>query len=328
MKYYPLLYSRSFEKDYRWMLIGPDMDLEFYSKLKIINDHFDQIKEKINIDENNIPPLYFLVFQKYSVLLQNIKSNHTDKFGRAIYALQGIYVPNEYLRDFWYLIPWIIDSKKFINIWDNINFETADELSMNTESIIELDLEIKFNNKFLNNLLLQPFRKIDEFPIYLPYSNIGYSVLLEFLLSPMIPITEFCYGISKECFNEINNINIVALLGENKSNLIKNSIKENKNIKEIKVCEIKIKSKKNKHLFGIRSNETLFLVAEISINNKKLNIIKENLGYPSDHYNLIKKAPTLKTKKILENILQQLKNEGWKIVSHDKEKWWGYKLEK
>lgn len=129
MIYQELLYSRSFSRDYRWMIVPPQVSRESLASLNHLYNLYDQHKSAF--EKSPVLPLYCLNHPEATFLVSCGLSDQKDKDGRAIYCLQGICVAREYRRQFWRVLPRILghdDGKGLLNRWKNIDFSEADDL--------------------------------------------------------------------------------------------------------------------------------------------------------------------------------------------------------
>lgn len=133
MIYQGLLYSRSFSKDYRWMIVPQKVSLDGLKALNQLYNMYDKYKDTFR--KSSVLPLYCLNHPESTFLVSCGLSNHKDKDGRDIYCLQGISVAHEYRRHFWFILPWILanyDSENILNTWRSIDFSGADDIVRRT----------------------------------------------------------------------------------------------------------------------------------------------------------------------------------------------------
>lgn len=200
MIYQELLYSRSLSKDYRWMMIPPQVSLE---SLKVLNQLYNFYDTHKNIfRRSSVSPLYCINQPETTFLVSCGLSEHKDKDGRDIYCLQGISVAQKYKRHFWFILPWILnnyDSEQILNTWQKIHFSAADDmvrrisencafkLDQLDETIAELTKETK---SITENLPAQV-------PVYIPFDKEGLKELSH-VISSYHHCIDFAFGATPE----------------------------------------------------------------------------------------------------------------------------------
>lgn len=213
MKCYPLLYSRTAESDYRWIFIPPGMPKEEARLLSGIYDSFDDYQEKIKLEELEITPTLCLHLSSSVIILQYVKTNYTDNAGKTIYALQGFSISHKYERDFWFVLPWIlIDSAKYLNAWQYLDMELADQTLYDSSMSFEIYLDdlTRATPSVLEVIAKQEAITLEREQVELTYDNDGFIELLSYLMSPKVPAINFGFGISKNLLPKIGKLQIVA----------------------------------------------------------------------------------------------------------------------
>lgn len=213
MIYQELLYSRSLSKDYRWMIIPSKISPEGLNALNQLYNLYD--KYKYAFEKSSVLPLYCLNHTDATFLVSCGLSNHKDKDGRDIYCLQGISVPQEYRRHFWFIIPWILanyEGKGLLNTWKNIDFSGADDIVRRASEDYALKLDLL--DESLAKLTQTPGTS-DKLPVnepaYIPFDKSGLKELSHLLLS-YNDCMDFAFGATPEIIKKFN-FRIIAKAG-------------------------------------------------------------------------------------------------------------------
>lgn len=215
MKYQHLLFSRSINRDYRWMITPEYLSS---SDLDSIVEYFwlDEIRYILPIHPSTI---YLFNLKNCSVLIRLCATKKTDKFGRRIDALQGICVPNYFGWYMRFVLPWIlINVEKYLNPINAVNFQNADTLahtpsesySFDMSQLNQLPLGITdLISLFKFNLGEQKIQKTLEF------SEAGFKQLVELCMpvgrSPL-KLLQIAFGIPPEKVNIFASFDIISLL--------------------------------------------------------------------------------------------------------------------
>jgi hypothetical protein len=213
MKCFSLLYSRTAESDYRWIFIPPGTSKEEARLLSGIYDSFENYKEGVDLAQIEIAPTLCLHLSSSVIILQYVKTNSKDPDGKIVYALQGFSISHKYERDFWFVLPWIlIDSAKYLNAWQYLNRELADQTRYDSSVSFEIYLDdlTRATPSVLEVIAKQEAIKLEHEPVELSYDNDGFIELLSYLMSPKVPAINFGFGISKNLLQKVENLQIVA----------------------------------------------------------------------------------------------------------------------
>ena len=214
MIYQELLYSRSLSKDYRWMIVPPKVSSESLKALNQLYNLYDKYKNAFS--NPPVLPLYCLNHPEMTFLVSCGLSNHKDKDGRDIYFLQGIGVPHEYRRHFWFILPWILanyDNEDLLNPWRKIDFYDADDLVHHSSAdyFFKLDqlneplAELTKTQKYTPEKLL-----INE-PKYISFDKNGLKELSH-ILSSHHDCMDFAFGATKEMMKAFD-FKVIAKVG-------------------------------------------------------------------------------------------------------------------
>ncbi|MFN3532547.1 MAG: hypothetical protein ACK41Q_08580 [Candidatus Brocadia sp.] len=200
MIYQELLYSRSFSKDYRWMIVPQNVSMDNLKALNLLYNMYDKYKDAFS--KSSVLPLYCLNHTDATFLVSCGLSNHKDKDGRDIYCLQGISVPHEYRRHFWFILPWILanyEGKGLLNTWKNIDFSSADDIVRRAS--VDHSFKLDQLDESLAKLTQTPGSSSEKLPVNVPtYISFDKSGLKELshLLSSYHDCMDFAFGVTPE----------------------------------------------------------------------------------------------------------------------------------
>ncbi len=344
---YPLLYSRSRGKDYRWMLVPPFVTQNDLLLLNKIYDSFDNHKESAAIEKSGVPVIFYLRLSESSVIAQCEKTGFKDKEGRAIYSLQGLAVHQTEGRDFWYSLPFlIIRSKKYIDSWQYISFNVADVVSKSESKSREIrlsDLE-RGLTKVIKGIPGNKSLPLESEQIQLPYDKNGLIELLGYLMSPRVSALNFAFGFSNDILSRVSDFKIFAPIktpskGNEQYSQIKQenvelekskAIFENRDLRprkedsnaRIEFCDIHLTSCMVGDFLGLLGSKRLCLEAYVDSDSISKAIVSIPMSYPANQIEILKRGPTLEAQRALENLRAQLITKGWKEINMQKENWW------
>lgn len=212
-QFYHLLYSRSKGIDYRWILVPPFLSS---NALRPLRDIFVNMIDYYRYWKEQLPPLFGVKLPLGYVLVQFVRTSYKDKDGRVIYSMQGLAVPNQHLREFWYSLPWIIQGQqKHLNPWQYVNFD--EDLDKYTEfhdlppyrvGLDDLIDHFYERTKLPTDLL--PLAQKGQ--IVLSYNEKGFNQLLEYIASPVVPLIQFAFGCSLQIQSRLTSYPIIAPL--------------------------------------------------------------------------------------------------------------------
>ncbi|NUO08299.1 MAG: hypothetical protein HUU08_06390 [Candidatus Brocadia sp.] len=201
MIYQELLYSRSLSKDYRWMIIPSKVSPESLKALNKLYNLYD--KDKGAFSKSSVSPLYCLNYPEMTFLVSCGLSKHKDKEGRDIYSLQGIGVPREHRRRFWFILPRMLanyDSKDFLNVWGKIDFSGADEVVRRASE--DYFLKLDRQDESITKLTETPDSITEKLslhePAYLPFDRIGLNEMSRLITASNHTCIDFAFGATRE----------------------------------------------------------------------------------------------------------------------------------
>ena len=214
MIYQELLYSRSFSKDYRWMIIPSDVSSESLKALNQLYNLYDKYKNAFS--KSPLSPLYCLNHPGVTFLVSCGLSNHKDRDGRDIYCLQGICVPHEYRRHFWFILPWILanyNSENLLNAWGKIDFHSADDIvrRASEDCFFKLDQLDESLAKITQPSKSTPENLPINEPVYISFDENGLKEISH-LLSSYHDCLDFAFGATPEMVKSFN-FKIIAEAG-------------------------------------------------------------------------------------------------------------------
>lgn len=214
MIYQALLYSRSFSKDYRWMIVPSRVSLESLKALNQLYNLYDQCKHVFG--KSSVLPLYCLNHPEATFLVSCGLSNHKDKDGRDIYCLQGISVPHKYRRHFWFILPWILanyDSEGLLSAWRKIDFSGADDIVRRASEDYSFKLDPL--DESLAELMKTPKSPAGKLfihePTYISFDTVGLKELSH-VLSSYHDCMDFAFGATREMIKAFD-FKVVAKVG-------------------------------------------------------------------------------------------------------------------
>ena len=202
MKCNYVLYSRSFTKDYRWIINSPHFMKDEIRNLNLLYNSFDDYKNQIKYE---VPLIYCINFTNCIFLFTFCKVNKKDFSGRDIYALQGISTPEK--NKLIYLLPiFLINYRKYLNIVNQIGFDSCDNY---TNKEIEFDFKIRDERPTIN-LDIDKLKTCDE-GIELQFDPKGFEQLIGIMSnSHLIERPDFAFGATPETFTIFPSIQIFS----------------------------------------------------------------------------------------------------------------------
>lgn len=215
MIYQELLYSRSLSKDYRWMIVPQKVSPE---SLKVLHQLYNLYnKHKTAFSKSSVSPLYCLNHSEATFLVSCGLSRHKDKDGRDIYRLQGISVPHEYRRHFWFILPWILadfDSRNLLNAWKNIDFSSADDIvhRASEDYFFKLDQLDESLAELTKTPASFPEKLSSHEPKYISFDKNGLKELSHLIGTLYHNCMDFAFGATPEMAKNFN-FRIIAKAG-------------------------------------------------------------------------------------------------------------------
>jgi hypothetical protein len=208
MKYQNLLFSRSFNQDYRWILTPSFLSSSDLDKLErlIWSDEGRRYLEGLSLR-----PTFLIRLPNAYALCRFYRTNFTDSRKRPIDCIDGIAIS---LADSWFLrfaLAWLLtDQTHILDSWKKLDFDKVDSYTRKVPETQEFDLN-SLTEK--NSMLFDghaPIRK--EFP----FSQSGFEKLVSYLYpSPNIEdleLLEFAYGVSPSMVSRYQSFDIVTPL--------------------------------------------------------------------------------------------------------------------
>ena len=204
MNFQTFLYSASYKKDYRWLVVP---DAFFKEQVPVLNSFFevfDKFKKSKLLNNSTTSPTFFLTYRNAAYLFECTKTTHEDEYGRRIFALQGICVKERELFEFRNELPFILySSSAFLNVWASFDVNEADKLSSSPSKIISYEKKLRWSDLAgIPEVEITPdafsFRNL---PIVLPFNDKGFMQLISYISSPYISLPSFAFGFTPEMAN-------------------------------------------------------------------------------------------------------------------------------
>lgn len=197
MDYEPFLYSASARKDYRWMLVCEDFQLEDRSRLERIFAIFERYREHPALSGAVLPPTYLVDFDKGIGLFRMLRTTHRDEFGRRIFALEGIRVVGwENLLDLRCRIgQLLLEAHLVLDVSSAIDSKLADDLTLSRMGRRSYESGISLGSLRANapGADTYPVLRIAD-PQRIPFTREGYLQIVAVASSPFATIPRFAFG--------------------------------------------------------------------------------------------------------------------------------------
>ncbi|MCK6580680.1 MAG: hypothetical protein L6Q98_21520 [Anaerolineae bacterium] len=227
MKYQQLLYSRSENIDYRWLIYPSALTK---NDLRTLEDLFwsDTFRSHIETEQLFTAPTYCFHLVKGSVLLEFRRTHYTDSTKkRAIDALQGIYVEREFVWYFRFALAWLLtEYRSLLDVWGSgtVDFDQADQVreKLSTEYLFDFGRLVSNSNPlpidFSGDSRHQRQRILE-------FNEQGYLQLLAALYpSPnytRLNLEQFAFGVLSSEKHKFETLDFVSYLGGSYGNIDK-----------------------------------------------------------------------------------------------------------
>lgn len=109
MKIDVLLKTRGLASDYRWVYCPEYVDDILEGEMSFLVQMMQKSTMKEFLMSEGLRNIYYIHDENGSVLIRGGFSESADKYGRTIYAVEGLACPAEKSRIFWYALPYLID---------------------------------------------------------------------------------------------------------------------------------------------------------------------------------------------------------------------------
>lgn len=206
MKYQNLLFSRSFNQDYRWILspsILSSPDLERLERL-VWSD-----EGRKYLDGLSVHPTFLIRLSNSYALCRFYRTEFTDSRKRPIDCIDGIAVSSVDAWFFRFALAWFLTDKAYLlDSWKSLDFDRVDSYTRKTPETLEFDLNTLTEKSSAIFDGHAPVSK--EFT----FNQSGFEKLVNYLYpSPNIAdleLLEFAYGVSPSMISRYQNFEIVT----------------------------------------------------------------------------------------------------------------------
>ncbi len=207
MRYQHLLYSRSLQKDYRWMILPTEITDAAVNKLNRLYNIYDRQKQRSSFSVTNVLPTFLLKLEKSSVLFQLGKTHHSDAYSRDIYGMWGISVSKKERRSFQVELPQLLqDYQSILDPFERIDFQDADKLTLTPSETYTLETESVSIRKLDPSLSANTKDQRKE----IPFTEEGYQKLSDYFAMPGTPLVNFAFGVTEQMLRVLPPVKIVA----------------------------------------------------------------------------------------------------------------------
>lgn len=216
MKYQQILFSRSINKDYRWMITSTYLT---DNELHLIEDTVwsDALRSHPYVFQSPLRPVYHLNLSNASVVIELYRTNHKDSKERFIDALQGVVVKHS---DLWYMrfaLPWLLtECRSILNIWEIQGDELAQADNYTKIPSQEYLFDYNALNQRINNnsyITTKPYPHNQS----IDFNEEGMQQLIA-LLSPnanfsSLHLQQFAFGVLPQESKKFHGFNYIAYIG-------------------------------------------------------------------------------------------------------------------
>lgn len=124
-----LLYSRSLTRDFRWMLVSPNISSYDLKMLTQLFSAWRSSEWRGASEQSQFHPLFGLNLTTTYALVTVLQIEHKDAFSRPLACLQGIAIPYSLQKDLSSITQHILgDYKSVLNAWKHVDFKDADQI--------------------------------------------------------------------------------------------------------------------------------------------------------------------------------------------------------
>lgn len=191
MKYQQLLYSRTLMQDYRWIAVPDNLTEADLLVLRDVYRHYDDFKLMPEYTQTGLSPVYCLRFSRATVLVECKETPHRDQFGRPVYCMQGISIADDFMRHFWFALPWLLTAHRdALDVWATLDYRAADAMQMTVMGDVTFDLgtiaEFPANANPFSNAVANA---------NIAFDKTGFDRLVQLLANTHTPPVRFAFGI-------------------------------------------------------------------------------------------------------------------------------------
>lgn len=211
-----LLYSRSFSKDYRWILVpdgqSPEARDDITELLRQLNEEYDVYDRSKGLDPDGEGTLLFgKSVGQFGVLCRCGPTKYEDSLGRRIFALTGLLARHEEKKEFAAALPYLVAlGGESLEVPVDLGEAVADQIrnEVATERVALEELRAKLPATAREWLSMphvqwkasQDLRSADD----------GLQYLLRLLGSPLIPWMDFAFAAPAQLARKIGTFDVVV----------------------------------------------------------------------------------------------------------------------
>jgi hypothetical protein len=211
-----LLYSRSFSKDYRWILVPAEQSPEdqdgITELLRQLNDEYDLYDRSKGLTPDGEGTLLFgKSVGAYGVLCRCGPTRHEDALGRRIFALNGLLARQEEKKEFAAALPYLVAlGDECLDVSVELGAPETDQIKneIATESVVLDELRAKLPAT-AQEWLRMPHMQWKK-PQGLRSGDDGLHYLLRVLGSPLIPWIDFAFAAPAQLARRMGTFDVVA----------------------------------------------------------------------------------------------------------------------
>ena len=211
-----LLYSRSFSKDYRWVLApavqSPEDQQGITELLGQLNDEYDLYDRSKGLTPDGEGTLLFgKSVGGYGVLCRCGPTRYEDALGRRIFALSGLLARHEEKKEFAAALPYLVAlGGECLDVPVDLGEAAADQIrnEVATEPVVLDELRAKLpptaqewlRMPHVQGGVSQKLRSDDD----------GLKYLLRLLGSPLVPWMDFAFAAPAQLARKMGTFDVVA----------------------------------------------------------------------------------------------------------------------
>lgn len=301
-----LMYSRSRTKDYRWMMIAPELTDQ--GSLAIFEQLYSQWREVLATRpiDTTFPLVAGLKLPEKPVycLVTFVETAYKDIHARPVQSLHGVCINIADAPDAHCILPWFLSDPDHFDPWPQVNYGGADALSGDVREL-RVDLE-QYSSKGNTQSL-----GISNQKRFIPYTDSGRNSLLATLENYSTFNINFVFGGSPimDVEEQVFDFNIFAPLFYYQKSSCRISIKEQKTWRSSFLV-------KNYILSVIKNKKG----SDEVIDEEKFSIRSSNIKDTDVGLDMIESYNQAKT--AYNNLISRLRKTGWYVSKT------GYELQK
>ncbi len=187
MKYHNILFSRTQNVDYRWMIVPEYINSDELRELESIIWSDDVRNYFSQSQQSDLCPFFLIEMASSYILVRFRRTAYHDSRKRPIDCIEGISVSLDQAWFLRYASPWILSNHwDLLDVWSGIEFQKAEDLINNKSEDFELNFGIM--NEELN--CLGSIEERSEHSDSITYSEKGFNSVINRLSPyPYIPDT-------------------------------------------------------------------------------------------------------------------------------------------